>query len=175
MPGDQVRQRGGARGRRATVAAPPPPPAPSRVNSQLLRRVMIVLAVIGLGLATYLTIAHYAHITVACSSSHNSCQQVQTSVYWRLAGIPVALLGLIGYIGILAALLAPDLEMTRLAALALTVVGFGFSMYLTYREAFTLHEYCEWCLSSAGILTVLLPLSIWRYLSGASQPPVAPR
>ena len=87
----------------------------------------------------------------------------------------MALLGAIGYLGILITLLAPDREATRLATLALVIFGWGFSMYLTYREAFTLHEYCEWCLSSAAVLTLLLPLSIWRYLSGLSQPPVAPR
>ena len=58
---------------------------------------------------------------------------------------------------ILTTLLAPERELTRLATLALTLFGFGFSVYLTYREVFTLHEYCEWCVSSAGILTVLLP------------------
>ena len=136
---------------------------------------MVVLGVIGLGVATYLTAAHYAGFVVACTTKHNSCEQVQQSAYAKIAGVPVALLGAIGYLGILITLLAPDREATRLATLALVIFGWGFSMYLTYREAFTLHEYCEWCLSSAAVLTLLLPLSIWRYLSGLSQPPVAPR
>ena len=144
---------------------------------RILRIAMIVLALIGLGIATYLTLAHYAGFTLACTTKHNSCEQVQQSVYANVAGVPVALLGLIGYVAILASLLAPESEATRLATLALVVFGWGFSMYLTYREAFSLHEYCEWCLSSAGVLTVLLPLSIWRYLLGSqpSQPPDAPR
>ena len=141
----------------------------------VVRRVMVLLSLIGLGIATYLTIAHYGGFTVLCTTKNNSCQQVQSSVYANIAGMPVALLGLIGYVAILASLLAPEREATRLATLGLVIFGFGFSMYLTYREAFTLHEYCEWCLSSAGVLTLLLPLSIWRYLSGTSQPPVAPR
>ena len=111
---------------------------------------MTGLAVLGLGITIYLTVVHYAGIKVLCAAGKtNSCQQVQTSVYSRLAGIPVVDLGLVGYVGILVALLAPDIEWTRLAALAIAVVGFGFSLYLTYREAFTLHEYCEWCLGSA--------------------------
>jgi len=141
----------------------------------VLRRVMVVLAFIGLGIATFLTVAHYGGIVVPCTTKFNSCEAVQTSVYAKIVGVPVALLGAIGYLGILASLLAPEREATRLATLGLVIFGWGFSMYLTYREGFTLHEYCEWCLSSAGILTVLLPLSIWRYLSGGSQPPVAPR
>jgi uncharacterized membrane protein len=140
-----------------------------------LRIAMVVLALIGLGVASYLTAAHYAGFVIACTTKHNSCEQVQQSVYAKLAGVPVALLGLIGYVGILATLLYPERELTRLGTLGLVIFGWGFSMYLTYREAFTLHEYCEWCLSSAGILTVLLPLSIWRYLAGGSQPPVSPR
>ena len=150
-------------------------PASAGSRGVALRRVMIALALLGLAVATYLTVTHYAHITVLCTTKNNSCQQVQTSIYANIAGVPVALLGLIGYVAILASLLAPERELTRLATLGLVIFGFGFSLYLTYREAFSLHEYCEWCLSSAGILTVLLPLSIWRYLSGGSQPPDAPR
>jgi len=55
--------------------------------------------------------------------------------------------------------------------LTVVLVGFGFSAYLTYREAFSIHAYCEWCLSSAAILTVLTGLSITRFLRGAD--PVA--
>ena len=54
----------------------------------------------------------------------------------------------------------------------LTVVHYvGFSAYLTYREAASIHAYCEWCLSSAVILTILFVCAIARYLIGA---PLAP-
>ncbi|HEY6395872.1 MAG TPA: vitamin K epoxide reductase family protein [Solirubrobacteraceae bacterium] len=135
--------------------------------SRVLRRVMIVLAVIGLGVATYLTVIHYAGINPACTAGQ-SCIKVQTSVWSKLAGIPVALLGLIGYIGILASLLAPDREETRLATLGLTLIGFGFSAYLTYRELFSIHAICEWCASSAVILTALFGCAIARYLLAPS-------
>jgi uncharacterized membrane protein len=131
-----------------------------------LRRVMIALAVIGIGVAGYLTFIHYAGINPACTAGQ-ACIKVQTSVWSKLAGIPVALLGLIGYIGILASLLAPDREETRLATLALTLVGFGFSAYLTYRELFSIHAICEWCASSAVILTILFGCAIARYLRGS--------
>jgi uncharacterized membrane protein len=129
---------------------------------------MLVLAVVGVGVATYLTIIHYAGINPACTAGQ-SCVKVQTSEWSKLAGIPVALLGLIGYIGILATLLAPDREETRLATLGLTIVGFGFSAYLTYRELFSIHAICEWCVSSAVIMTVLLVLAITRYLLGGNE------
>jgi uncharacterized membrane protein len=134
--------------------------------SRNLRRVMIVLAVVGLGLATYLTYIHYAGIKPACTAGQ-SCLKVQTSVWSKVDGVPVALLGLIGYVGILGSLLVPDREESRLATLGLTVVGVGFSAYLTYRELFSIHAICEWCVSSAVVLTLLLIGAIIRYLTGA--------
>ncbi len=136
--------------------------------NRVLRRVMIVLAVIGLGVAGYLTFIHYAGINPACTAGQ-SCIKVETSVWSKLAGIPVALLGLIGYIGILASLLAPDREETRVATLGLTLIGFGFSAYLTYRELFSIHAICEWCASSAVILTALFGCAIARYLLAPSD------
>jgi uncharacterized membrane protein len=143
--------------------------------SRILRRVMIALAVIGIGLATYLTVIHYAGINPACTAGQ-SCLKVQTSVWSKVAGVPVALLGLIGYIGILASLLVPDREESRLATLGLTLIGVGFSAYLTYRELFSIHAICEWCVSSAVILTLLLIGAIVRYLTtpSAAGPTPAP-
>ncbi len=90
--------------------------------------------------------------------------KVQTSIYSKLAGVPVALMGLIGYVAILGSLLAPDSERSRFATLSLTLAGFGFSAYLTYRELFSIHAICEWCVSSAIILTLLVCLATWRFL-----------
>jgi len=129
---------------------------------------MIVLAVIGLGVASYLTYVHYVGIKPACTAGE-SCTKVQTSVYSKLAGVPVALIGLLGYVAILASLLAPEGESSRLATVAFTLVGFGFSAYLTGRELFSIHAICEWCVSSAVIMTVLTCLSMWRFLRG--EPP----
>lgn len=143
-----------------------------------VRNVMLGLGVIGLFIAAYTTAAHYAGFTVLCTTKHNSCEAVQSSPYAEIVGVPVALLGLIGYLLILASLIVRSTERSRLATLGLTVFGFGFSAYLTYREVFTLHEICEWCVTSAIVMTLLLGLAVWRYWSGElgpSQPPVAPR
>jgi uncharacterized membrane protein len=124
---------------------------------------MIGLAVVGLGVAAYLTYVHYAGIKPACTAG-TSCIKVQTSEWSKLDGVPVALLGLIGYVGILASLLLPDREETRLATLGLTLVGCAFSGYLTYRELFSIHAVCEWCASSAVILTILFISAVARYV-----------
>jgi len=129
---------------------------------------MIVIALVGIGVTTFLTIAHYDRIAVPCAGANNPCETVQTSIYSHILGIPVALIGLIGYVAITASLLAPDRDLTRLATLAMALFGLIFSGYLTYREAFTLHAYCEWCLSSAGLITLLFIASVVRYLRGAS-------
>lgn len=130
---------------------------------------MVVLTVIGLGVATYLTYIHYAGIKPLCGRNGGGCEIVQTSEYSKLAGVPVALIGLIGYVTILGSLLVPETETSRFATVAFTVVGFGFSAYLTYRELFSIHHICEWCVSSAVIMTILMCLSVWRFLRGDPQ------
>jgi uncharacterized membrane protein len=126
---------------------------------------MTGLAVVGLGVAIYLTYIHYAGIKPVCTAG-TSCLRVQSSVWSKLAGVPVALMGLIGYVAILASLVVPDREQTRQATLVLTLIGFGFSGYLTYRELFSIHAICEWCASSAVILTLLTICAAIRYVIG---------
>jgi uncharacterized membrane protein len=138
------------------------------MSARTLRITLIVLTVIGLGVASYLTYVHYAGIKPVCTAG-GSCAKVQTSVYSKLAGVPVALIGLIGYIAILGSLLVREGETARLATMSFTLVGFGFSAYLTFRELFTIHAVCEWCASSAVIMTILAGLSTWRFLRG--EPP----
>jgi uncharacterized membrane protein len=136
------------------------------MSARTLRITLLVLTIVGIGVATYLTVIHYAGIKPLCGKNGGGCEIVQTSQYSELAGVPVALIGLIGYVAILGALLLPESETSRFAAVVLTVVGFGFSAYLTGREVFSIHHLCDWCLSSAGIITLLMCLSIWRFLRG---------
>jgi uncharacterized membrane protein len=136
------------------------------MSPRALRTTMIVLATIGLGVASYLTYIHYAGIKPLCGTNGGGCEIVQTSQYSKLAGVPVATIGLIGYFLILGSLLAPENETARFATVGFTLVGFGFSLYLTYRELFSIHHICEWCVSSAVIVTILMCLSVWRFLRG---------
>ena len=52
------------------------------------------------------------------------------------------------------------------AALLVTtaLVGFGFSAYLTYRELFSIHAICQWCVASAVLMTLLAIVTVWRLL-----------
>ena len=81
-----------------TVAEAPPREAPAerRLDRRLLVAI-VVLCLLGIGDAGYLTFVHYAHLKVACLA-HGGCETVQASKYSKLAGIPVSVLGLIGYV-----------------------------------------------------------------------------
>lgn len=127
-----------------------------------LRAVGLALAVVGLGIAGYLTYVHYSGAAPVCTGSH-SCVKVQTSEWSKLAGIPVAVLGLIGYAGILAALLVRG-EAALLAGAAMALAGLGFSAYLTYREIWTIEAICIWCVASAIVMTALTVVTVARLL-----------
>jgi uncharacterized membrane protein len=131
--------------------------------SAKIHRGMLVLTALGIVLAAYLTYVHYSGIKPACTAGQ-SCIKVQTSQWSELDGVPVALMGLIGYVAILGTLLAPDREETRLATLGMTLIGFGFSAYLTYRELFSIHAVCEECATSAVFITILLICAVIRYV-----------
>jgi uncharacterized membrane protein len=127
-----------------------------------LRLIAIVLAVIGLGVAAYLTYVHYDGIKPVCGLG-GDCEKVQTSEWADLAGIPVALLGLIGYASILVTLFI-EREEALFAGALLSLAGFGFSAYLTYRELFSIDAICPWCVSSAVILTLLAIVTTARLM-----------
>ncbi len=133
------------------------------LRGERLRQAMVVIAILAIALTAYLTYVHYSGLKPVCTAGQ-SCVKVQTSQWSKLDGVPVALIGLLGYVAILASLLAPDREETRLATLGMTLIGFGFSAYLTYRELFSIHAVCEECATSAVLITVLLACSVVRYV-----------
>ena len=133
--------------------------------SRTLRRVMVVIGVLGMALAAYLVYVHYSGAKPICTSKGgDTCLKVQSSVWSKVDGVPVALIGLIGYVGIFLSLLAPDRDETRAATLGMTLIGVCFSGYLTYRELFTLHEICEECATSAVLMALLFIGAVWRFL-----------
>jgi uncharacterized membrane protein len=139
-----------------------------------LRLATAVLAVIGIGIAGYLTYVHYAGINPICVAGGGGCEKVQTSRWAELGGIPVAVVGLAGYVCILGSLLLPEAVGQMVAAL-LSFVGLGFSAYLTYRELFTIHAVCQWCVASAVVMALLAAVSVARLLrveapAGAAAP-----
>src|SRR3984885_3835160 len=141
------------------------------MSGRLLRGTSTTLALGGLGIAGYLTYVHYAGLHPVCGISHG-CETVQTSSYAYLAGIPVALLGLLTYLLILITLRRQG-DNALFTGYVLTLIGFGFSLYLTYREVFTIHAICSWCVSSAIVFMLLAVVQTIRVL-GASRPGRSP-
>jgi len=138
-----------------------------------LRAAILVLSGLGIALAAYLTYVHYADLKPFCVSGSGGCEKVQSSGPSKLAGIPVAVLGLIGYTTIFVASLARS-EAARTVAAFTALSGFGFSVYLTYEELFVIDAVCQWCVASAVLMTALAGLTTARLLADdvptASQP-----
>lgn len=134
------------------------------------------LIAIGLVVAGYLSYVETQMVEAICGPV-GDCNAVQSSPYARLFGVlPIGVLGLAGYLLMLAAWivrrLIPRLE--RSAALALFGMAFFgtvFSLYLTYLEPFVIRAVCSWCLASAVIITLLLlfslPLSSRQRMEGS--------
>jgi uncharacterized membrane protein len=133
------------------------------VSERRLATTIAALAVAGVAIAGYLTYVHYAGIKPVCVAGGGGCERVQTSDYADLIGIPVAVLGLIGYVLILASLRVPG-DAGRTMGAMLALAGFGFSAYLTYRELVTIDAICQWCVASAVLMTLLAVLTVWRLL-----------
>jgi uncharacterized membrane protein len=121
------------------------------------------LALLGLGVAVYLAYVESVHVEAVCGPV-GECNIVQASPYAQILGIPIAVLGMLNYLGIIVLWAVQKYVGGRLAyfsalgLLGLTLFGTIFSIYLTCLELFVIHAVCAWCLSSAVITTVLMLL-----------------
>lgn len=142
------------------------------------RGISAVLAIIGVGVAGYLTYIHYNMSVLICTPG-GGCDTVQNSKYAAIGPIPVAVLGLLMYLGLLALGLVRrtqrDLyEPASMAAFAIALGGVAYAAYLTYLEIYVIHAICEWCVSSAIITCLIMLLEgygVWRILGGEDLPP----
>jgi uncharacterized membrane protein len=113
-----------------------------------------LIAIAGLAVAGYLTWAHYADEAIACVAG-GGCESVQSSSYAKIAGVPVAALGLGAY-GTILVLLVWDSPVVRLAAAAIALVGLLFSMYLLVVQLFVIDAICVWCLANDVVIAPAL-------------------
>ena len=138
----------------------------------------LVLALAGLGVSIYLTIAHFTESTLAgCSESGLvNCTKVTTSPESYVFGIPVAVLGLAFFVFAVAIMSPWAWQSARreihLARIASMVVGIGFVLYLIYAELFIIGSICLYCTSVHAITFVLFVLTafaaaVWGLKPGA--------
>ena len=119
------------------------------------RLALLTLAVLGALISAYLTWTHFAGLTPVCTGGGEGCQTVQSSRYASLLGIPVALLGLLAYGGLIFSAVLWKEGGIYLGFL-ISLVGTLFSVYLTYLEVFVIGALCQWCLASAVIMVAAL-------------------
>lgn len=108
--------------------------------------------------------------SVAACKNIGDCEAVNSSVYAEIAGVPIALLGLLGYLAILA-LIVLELrypawkEGLRLAFFGFTLAGTIYSIYLTYVEVAILRAICPFCVISALVMVGLFIIALYRLRS----------
>jgi uncharacterized membrane protein len=135
-----------------------------------ISQLTIALTVIGLLVATYMTIYAFTSNDNMCIGSKD-CSVVNASRYSKIdivgIEIPVAVLGVAGYAAILAVLLLENRigflqQNGTLVFFALALTGFLFTLYLIYVEVALIRAYCPFCIASQGAMTVIFILSVIR-------------
>jgi uncharacterized membrane protein len=146
----------------------PLPAAPDDASRpRFSARMLITLgsSVAGLGIASYLTLAHYTSVVslVCPNSGPISCDAVTTSSESYLFGIPVAVLGLVYFVVVLVFALPPVWRARHPyvapARLALAVGGIGFVCYLLYAELYEVGKLCLWC-TGVHVLTLVIFIAV---------------
>jgi uncharacterized membrane protein len=132
------------------------------LSDRALRLTAAIVALAGIAVAGYLSWAHYADSAVVCIAG-GGCETVQESDYAAIAGVPVAVLGLIAY-GVILALIAWDAPIARLSAATIALMGLLFGAYLLALQLFVIDAICLWCLANdvliAPALAVLTALRL---------------
>ena len=124
-----------------------------------------LLSLVGLFISAYLYLYKLGRIGgLACGTG--GCETVQLSPWSRVAGVEVALIGVLGYAGLLAlslGALQPGLAGRRWPAkllAGLAGIGVLFTAYLTYLELFVIHAICRWCVASGVIIVAILAAAL---------------
>jgi uncharacterized membrane protein len=123
-----------------------------------------LLALTGLSVAAYLSGVELTGGSAVCGPV-GDCNLVHTSVYARLFGIPIGLIGVAGYVSILGSWVVARRSdgmlgrVARIGLIAVAITGTLFSVYLTFLEPFVLGATCAWCLASAVIIGAILVMA----------------
>ena len=129
-------------------------------------RISIVLAVLGFLVSVYMTVYKLTDNQTMCMGN-GGCSVVNNSIYSEVYGIPVALVGVVGYTAILAVLTLStrwslQRENTTLLFFGLCLAGFLFTAYLVYVEIALIRALCPFCLASQAIMTLLFAAAVVR-------------
>jgi uncharacterized membrane protein len=125
-------------------------------RASVLDVVAALLALVGLGDAVYLTVEHLTGATLQCSITHG-CAEVLGSRFATVGNIPLAAVGAAAYFTVfsLATLAAFGYAAARKLLVVIVALMFLFTLWLLYLQAFVLHAFCQYCLLSASVTTLL--------------------
>lgn len=126
-----------------------------------LRVAIAALAVVGAGIAAYLTTVHYAHVAPVCATG--GCETVQKSSYAELDGAPVAVLGLVAYLALLVSAAVRGVNAALVSAFV-ALVGIAFSGYLLWAQLGPIGAICQWCVANDVVIAALAVLTVARAL-----------
>lgn len=133
-----------------------------------LRAAVAALALVGAGIAGYLTYTRYSGAPIVCATG--GCETVQRSSYSTAAGIPVAVLGLAAYVLILSTALRTG-EAWRIAGATAALVGVVFGAWLLFVQIARIHAICLWCVASDVVIVLLAVLTVLRASGRDPAPP----
>lgn len=128
-----------------------------------MRYLLLVLALAGAVVSTLALQVHYSHGTEPCSINERwDCGIVNHSSYAVIEGVPVAAIGIAGYLllGVLA------LARRRAWFLIFSVIGLGFALHLSSIEKNILQVWCLYCVISQGIIALMTLLGIVWVIAG---------
>lgn len=127
-----------------------------------------LLALVGLCDAVYLTVQHISGQSVPCSVT-GGCEEVLTSQYAVIAGIPLAALGAAAYFSVfsLSTLAAFGYQIAGKLLLPLVATMVLVSLWLFYLQAFVIRAFCQFCLLSAGITIALMIVVVFARKKGS--------
>jgi uncharacterized membrane protein len=129
-----------------------------------LRRAIAFFAALGVAVAAYIAIAEAGGDSPVCLAGGSGCKTVADSSYSHVAGVNIAIFGVIGYLLLLvSSFLASDAA--RLGGFLVALGGFGYSIFLTYVEIFKIEAICQWCVGSAVLMTIIFLLSATRLIA----------
>ena len=138
-----------------------------------LYRISIAFAILGTLVSIYMTIFKLTENQKMCLGN-GGCSVVNSSSYSEVSGIPVALIGVGGYLVILALLLMENRlkffkQNGTLIIFGLSLIGFLFTIYLIYVELALIHALCPFCVTSQITMTILFILSVIRLVRQPSN------
>jgi uncharacterized membrane protein len=132
-----------------------------------LRRIAILLTILGVIVSGYLSWSHLSNTQPVLCNEGGGCATVQSSRYSEIEGVPVAILGVVGYLAILATFILekisfPLSESAPLLAFGFSLIGVLYSAYLTYLELYVILAVCFYCVVSALIMVAIFVIAAIR-------------